>query len=78
MIPRQAAVAQLILISGLALGCLNVVSPLLLSETFGVKAFGKLAGLLGIPFTVGMALGQIVGGRLFMLEHNYNIAFRIF
>ena len=78
MIPRQAAVAQLILISGLALGCLNVVSPLLLSETFGVKAFGKLAGLLGIPFTVGMALGQIVGGRLFMLEHNYNIAFSTF
>ncbi len=78
MIPRRVAVAQLIVISGLALGCLNVVSPLLLSETFGVKAFGRLAGLLGVPFTLGMALGQVAGGRLFVLENNYTLAFSAF
>jgi len=78
MIPRVAAVVQLIILSGLAVGCINVVSPLLLSETFGVKAFGRLGGLIGIPFTVGMALGQVTGGRLFVLQKNYNLAFSTF
>ncbi|GAB4333900.1 MAG: MFS transporter [Candidatus Abyssubacteria bacterium] len=63
---------------GLSLGCLNVVSPLLISETFGIKAFGKVMGMLGIPFTVGMALGQVVGGRLFVLHNNYIGAFSVF
>ncbi len=76
--PRSAAIGQLVLVYGLGLGCINVVSPLLLSETFGVKAFGKLMGLLGIPFTIGMALGQIVAGKLFVSQNNYKIAFAIF
>ena len=49
-----------------------------MSETFGVKAFGKLGGLIGVPFTLGMALGQVVGGRLFVLRDNYNLAFSAF
>ena len=78
MLPRTAAIAQLVVVSGLAVGCVNVVSPLLISETFGVKAFGKLGGLIGVPFTAGMALGQVVGGRLFVLQNNYNLAFSTF
>ena len=78
VVPRTPAIGQLILLYGLALGCVQVVSPLLLSETFGVKSFGKLGGLIGIPFTLGMALGQIVGGRLFVLQNNYNLAFSAF
>jgi MFS family permease len=78
VIPRMPAVGQLILLYGLALGCVQVVSPLLISETFGVKSFGRLGGLVGIPFTLGMALGQIVGGRLFVLQNNYHLAFSVF
>jgi MFS family permease len=78
VVPRVMAIGQLIILYGLALGCVQVVSPLLLSETFGVKSFGKLGGLIGIPFTLGMALGQVVGGRLFVLQNNYSLAFGIF
>lgn len=78
VVPRAAAIAQLIIIYGLALGCVQVVSPLLMSETFGVKSFGRLGGLIGIPFTLGMALGQVVGGHLFVLRNNYSLAFSAF
>jgi len=78
MIPKAAAIIQLTMIYGLALGCNVVTGPLLLSETFGVKAFGKISGLIGIPFTIGMALGQVVGGRLFELRGDYRLAFCIF
>jgi MCP family monocarboxylic acid transporter-like MFS transporter 13 len=78
VVPRVTAVGQLIILYGLALGCVQVVSPLLMSETFGVKSFGRLGGLIGIPFTLGMALGQVVGGRLFVLQNNYTLAFSVF
>ncbi len=78
LVAPSAAIGQLILFYGLALGCTQVVSPLLLSETFGVRSFGTLGGLVGIPFTLGMALGQIVGGKLFVMQDNYILAFTTF
>jgi sugar phosphate permease len=78
IVPPVVAVVQLIIIYGLAVGCNNVLNPLLMGETFGVKSFGKLMGMLGIPFTIGMALGQVTGGYLFDSLGNYKIAFTIF
>lgn len=78
MAPRAAAVVQLVIVYGLAQGCGAVINPLLVSETFGVKAFGKLMGLLGIPYTIGMALGPWLGGHLFVSRSNYNVAFGVF
>jgi MFS family permease len=78
IVPLSVAVVQLIIIYGLAAGCNNVLNPLIMSETFGVKSFGKLMGMIGIPFTLGMAIGQVAGGHLFESMGNYNIAFGIF
>jgi hypothetical protein len=78
LLPPVLAIAQLALLYGLANGCNAVMNPLLVSETFGVKSFGKLMGMLGIPFTLGMALGQIAGGYLYEWKENYVIAFAIF
>jgi len=77
-VPELAAVGQLVLLYGLGVGCNAVVNPLVVSETFGVKAFGKLMGLIGIPYTIGMALGMFAGGYLFDLHKDYNIAFAAF
>ncbi len=73
--PQMFAVAQLVLLYGLGQGCNAVISPLMVSETFGIKAFGKIMGLIGIPYTIGMALGQITGGHLFDALESYNLAF---
>ncbi len=77
-VPQGVAVLQLVILYGLGQGCNAVINPLLVGETFGVKAFGKLMGLLGIPFTMGAALGQASGGWLFEWQHNYHIAFGAF
>jgi MFS-type transporter involved in bile tolerance (Atg22 family) len=78
LVSRTFGALQVIVFYGLPMGCYAVVSPLLISETFGVKSFGKLMGLLGIPYTIGMALGQVSGGYLFDTKGNYNAAYSIF
>lgn len=78
LVPQAAALVQLVILYGLGQGCNAVMSPLIIGETFGVKAFGKLMGLLGIPYTIGMALGQVAGGHLYESQDNYNIAFAVF
>ena len=78
LLPPVLAIVQLALLYGLANGCNAVMNPLLVSETFGVKSFGKLMGMLGIPFTLGMALGQVAGGYLYEWKESYVIAFAIF
>jgi len=78
MLPQSAAAVQLVLLYGLGQGCNAVINPLVVSETFGVKAFGKLMGLLGIPFTIGMALGLAAGGHLYVQRDDYKLAFSIF
>jgi MFS family permease len=77
-VSRTVGSLQVIFLYGLPMGCIAVVSPLLISETFGVKSFGKLMGLIGIPYTIGMALGQVSGGYLFDTTGNYNAAYSIF
>ena len=76
--PQNIAIIQLVFLYGLSQGCNAVINPLLVGETFGIKAFGKVMGFLGIPFTVGMALGQSIGGWLFEWQNNYIIAFGAF
>lgn len=76
-VPRNTAVLQLVIIYGLALGANNVLNPLLVSETFGVNAFGRLMGSFGIPFTIGMAGGQYAVGHLYESLKGYSMGFSV-
>jgi sugar phosphate permease len=78
MVPQAPALVQLVVLYGLGQGCNAVMSPLIIGETFGIRAFGKIMGLLGIPYTIGMALGQVAGGKLFVSQNDYNMAFILF
>jgi MFS family permease len=76
--PLAVAVALLVVVYGAGMGCNAVTNPLLISESFGVKNFAKIMGVLGIPYTLGMALGMYAGGKLFVLQGNYLLAFGVF
>ncbi len=78
MLPAPVAIVQLVILYGLGNACNAVMNPLIVSETFGVKAFGKVRGLIGIPYTIGMALGQVAGGLLYDWKQDYTIAFGAF
>ena len=78
MLPPGVAVIQLALLYGFANGCNAVMNPLIIGETFGVRSFGKIMGIIGIPFTLGMALGQVAGGQFYVLMNDYNAVFLIF
>ncbi|GAB4333893.1 MAG: MFS transporter [Candidatus Abyssubacteria bacterium] len=77
-VPGSAAVLLLVSIYGVGMGCNAVMNPLIISETFGVKSFGKIMGALALPYTIGMGLGMYAGGHLFDLLENYNVAFIVF
>ncbi|RJP17497.1 MAG: MFS transporter [Candidatus Abyssobacteria bacterium SURF_5] len=78
VLPLAIAAGLLILVYASGMGCNAVTNPLLISESFGVKNFAKIMGLLGIPYTIGMALGMYAGGKLFDVRHDYILAFSVF
>jgi MFS family permease len=57
-------------------GFFAVVSPLA-AELFGIKSHGANLGMLLFLGQAGGALGPIVTGRIFDLQHSYHLAFLI-
>jgi MFS family permease len=64
-------------IYGLSMGGNVVVTPLLIGECFGVVSFAAIAGMLGIPLTLGGAAGPVLAGRIFDVTKSYGLAFAI-
>jgi MFS family permease len=56
---------------GLGLGVV-VVFPLLVADNFGLKAFSTLIGIMGVPFTLGAALGAVSAAKLFDVSGSYS------
>jgi sugar phosphate permease len=48
-----------------------VVYPLVLAENFGLRAFSKILGIMGIPLTLGAAVGQMGAARIFDVTESY-------
>lgn len=60
---------------GMGLGGAAVLVPLLVGECFGLRAFGKVLGLVMISATLGAAAGPVVTGRIFDVTGGYTLAF---
>ncbi len=60
---------------GMGLGGGAVLVPLLVGECFGLRAFGKVLGLVMISATLGAASGPVVTGRIFDVTGSYTLAF---
>jgi MFS family permease len=60
---------------GMGLGGGAVLLPLLVGECFGLRAFGKILGLVMISATLGAASGPVLTGRIFDVTGSYTQAF---
>jgi MFS family permease len=52
-----------------------VVYPLIVAESFGLRAFSKILGIMGIPVTLGAAIGQMGAARIFDATGSYGGVF---
>ncbi len=65
----------LVLFYGIGVGAPVALVPMLMAESFGLKAFGTLAGLVGIFGMLGTATGPMFAGRIFDVTGAYASAF---
>ena len=63
------------LIFGLAWGGMGPTMAALIGDTFGLGKLGVIIGALDAGFSVGAAIGPIIGGRIFDVSQSYFIAF---
>jgi MFS family permease len=71
------ALALFVLIFGLIVAGPIVLSPLVVAESLGVKRYGSLMGLVGFPFTLGLAIGPLAAGAIYDLTASYARAFEL-
>jgi MFS family permease len=64
-----------VILFGLGLGGSAVLVPLLIGECFGLRAFGKVLGVITISATLGAATGPVLTGRIFDVMGSYDLAF---
>ncbi|SRR5579875_1272379 len=65
----------LVLLYGIGVGAPVALVPMLMAESFGLKTFGTLAGLIGIFGMLGTATGPLFAGRIFDVSGTYGGAF---
>lgn len=72
----MAALYVFVFIYGMGMGGSAVVYPLLLAENFGLLSFSKLLGIMGIPFTLGAAIGQVGAAKIYeSMDNSYTGVF---
>jgi MFS family permease len=69
------ALPGFVLLFGMGLGGGAVLIPLLIGECFGLRAFGKVLGVVTISATLGAAAGPVSTGRIFDVTGSYELAF---
>jgi MFS family permease len=74
---QTAMLGLFVLVFGLIVAGPIVLSPLVVAESLGVKRYGSLMGLVGFPFTLGLALGPLAAGAIYDLTASYARAFEL-
>jgi MFS family permease len=69
------AIWPLVVLYGIGVGAPVALVPMLAAESFGLRHFGTLAGLIGVFGMVGSATGPMVAGRIFDVTGAYIPAF---
>jgi len=71
------ALPGFVVLFGVGLGGSAVLIPLLIGECFGLRAFGKVLGVVTISATLGAATGPVLTGRIFDVTGSYELAFML-
>jgi MFS family permease len=71
------ALPGFVVLFGVGLGGGAVLIPLLIGECFGLRAFGKVLGVVTISATLGAATGPVLTGRIFDVTGSYELAFML-
>ncbi|MGO9602269.1 MAG: MFS transporter [Candidatus Binataceae bacterium] len=66
------------LIYGLTSGAPLALIPMLISQSLGLKRFGSVTGVTGIPMMAGVATGPLIAGWIFDRGYGYGAAFALF
>ncbi len=69
-----ASLYVFVFLFGMGLGS-AVVYPLLVAEIFGLRSFSKILGIMGIPFTLGAAIGQVGAAGIYDATESYSAVF---
>jgi len=67
-----------LLLSGLTCGAPMALLPMIQAESLGLRRYGSLNGILSIAFTLGLAAGPLVAGKVFDVTHSYSSAIALF
>ncbi len=63
--------------NGLVIEVAQVILPMVLADSLGLKRFGSLTGLMWFPLCVGVAIGPWVTGKIFDLIGSYTLGFEL-
>ncbi len=74
---RPAALWSFAVIFGFAMGADYMLIPLVAADCFGLKALGKLLGLIIMADSLGQWFGPMLAGKIFEATHSYNLAWSI-
>ena len=60
---------------GLCMGAFGALNPLIVQETFGIRHFGSVMGVINLTGVVSFALGPLLAGASYDLTDSYATAF---
>jgi MFS family permease len=72
------AIWPLVVLYGIGVGAPVALVPMMAAESFGLKHFGTLSGLIGVFGLLGSASGPMVAGRIFDVTGLYVPAFILY
>jgi len=62
---------------GLGMGGVGALTPLVITDLFGLKQFGSIMGLVQMPVTIPVILGPIMAGMIYDSAGRYDLMFGI-
>ncbi len=63
------------LVYGFGQGGFAPAMSALLGDTFGLRRIGSIIGFVDVGFSIGAAVGPLIGGLVFDISNSYSVAF---